>query len=152
MHTPDSNHAESRKANKWSHNLKAALTRWFKVTFWIWSPSWRSLSPWKGHLTIGMCCFPPSWSKKCVSFTTWKTWYVDPRNTIASHACWEAPRTSSCDENQLRFRGGVDIVDILTTGGWTTHNRYVGKNGNRDIENKYLENKKGKQNMQCKNE
>ena len=25
-------------------------TRWFKVTFW--SPSWRSLSLWKGHLTI----------------------------------------------------------------------------------------------------
>ena len=26
------------------------LSRWFKVTFW--SPSWRSLSHWKGHLTI----------------------------------------------------------------------------------------------------
>ena len=25
-------------------------TTWFKVTFW--SPSWRSLNPWKGHLTI----------------------------------------------------------------------------------------------------
>ena len=25
-------------------------TRWFNVTFW--SPSWRSLNPWRGHLTI----------------------------------------------------------------------------------------------------
>ena len=29
---------------------KQAHTRWFKVTFW--SPSWRSLNLWKGHLTI----------------------------------------------------------------------------------------------------
>ena len=39
----------------WTHFQESireeeSMARWFKVTFW--SPSWRSLSLWKGHLTI----------------------------------------------------------------------------------------------------
>ncbi len=34
--------------DKWNPNI--SITRWFKVTFL--SPIWRSLNPWKGHLTI----------------------------------------------------------------------------------------------------
>ena len=37
-------------AQKKKHDGKTIFTRWFKVTFW--SPSWRSLNLWKGHLTI----------------------------------------------------------------------------------------------------
>ena len=44
---PLSHEVLQEDSNIWKQNVS---TRWVKVTFW--SPSWRSLSLWKGHLTI----------------------------------------------------------------------------------------------------
>ena len=66
-----------KKENQKKNDTQTLTTRWFKVTFWF--PSWRSLSPLKGHLTI------PKRSLWITRHTTSKSWRsLEPLPTIPS--------------------------------------------------------------------
>ena len=66
---------------------KLSPTRWFKVTFWY--PIWRSLNPWKGHLTIpkrSPAELPGTWCKKIDKSNgaskRWRRWVTNKAGTF----------------------------------------------------------------------